>query len=114
MVLLDVVGLVALGEFARGPQEVKRPAGVAVFLGGEGRTQRDDVVRERVALERDVGPGLEDVAQLVGVVGREDDLLLAEAGLDTGSKKSVNFRSFEMPMIETREFSSSEFIRERL
>ena len=28
--------------------------------------------------------------------------------------KSVNFRSFEMPMIETRERSRSEFIRERL
>ena len=79
--LFDGVGLTPFGEFACGSEQVERAAGVAVFLCGERRTERDDVVGERVSLERDVRAVLEDVAELVGVVRREDDLLFAETRL---------------------------------
>jgi len=60
--LRDPVGLVALGEFARGPEQVERATGVTVLLGGERRAQRDHVLGERIALERGLRAVLEDIA----------------------------------------------------
>lgn len=62
-----------------------------MFLSGERRTEGDHVVRERVLLERNIGAVLEDVAELVRVVGREDDLFLAKARLDTGVEEIGEF-----------------------
>jgi hypothetical protein len=73
--LPDAIGPASFGEFARRPEQVERAPGVAVFLGGEGRTQRDDLVGEHTVDEGDLRAMGEDVAQLVRVVGGEDDLL---------------------------------------
>jgi len=73
----------------------------------------DDVVGKRTP-ERDVGTVFQDVSQLIRIVRRKTISSSPSEDLTRGSRKSVNFRSFEIPMIDTREFSSSEFIRERL
>ena len=82
VVLLDGVGPVALGEFARRPEEVERAPGVAVFLGGEGRTERDDVVVERVGLEGDLRAVLEGVTFSKRTVYRKLDRLESEGYLE--------------------------------
>ena len=87
MLLTHARGVLAVRELARDPEEVKRPPGVAMLLRRERRAERDDRLVERPLDERHIGPLLEDVAELGGVIGGEDDLFLGERGEDTGVQK---------------------------
>ncbi len=77
-------GVLAVGKFSRDTKEIERTTGVSVLLRRERRTERDDRLLERLLDERQFGPLLENVAELRGVVGGKDDLLLGERGEDPG------------------------------
>jgi len=104
---------VALGHSAAHAQQVegrrRRRA-----RGGQRGAQGDDALLHDAGLEGHAGALAQDVLELLGIVGREDHALLAQAALDAGSRNSVNFKSLLMPMTLTLLCSRSLLMRLRL
>ena len=76
-----------LGFLGRNAKQVQRAACVTVLLGRQRSTESDDAFFQRLGVQGARGTLNEDVAELIGVVGIEHDVLLTKSRADTWVKE---------------------------